>query len=247
MNKSILSFSILVIIFISACTEIKITNFDECIAAGNPAMESYPRQCRANDQTFVEEINDIIPTIDSEDVGPLGSYFSDQIISIGVEKIGQPIEGFDAYLLKKAFPGLIDEDFHNVEALLGRYKFVNDELIFDEKRDGPIHSAQKTVSKKGMGTLMENAAGRLKVEITLKQGIDKLIDLIGIPENNEEKLKICPDSWIDNRMPIVCEKPPCQRDIPSQYFVLDSKRIELSVFDVEWVKDNCDIEPSVVV
>jgi hypothetical protein len=33
-----------------------ITNFEECIKAGNPAMESYPRQCRANGKTFVEEI-----------------------------------------------------------------------------------------------------------------------------------------------------------------------------------------------
>lgn len=34
-----------------------ITNFEECIAAGNPAMESYPRQCRTTDgKHFVESI-----------------------------------------------------------------------------------------------------------------------------------------------------------------------------------------------
>ncbi|MBI4708834.1 MAG: hypothetical protein HY764_01360 [Candidatus Portnoybacteria bacterium] len=33
-----------------------ITNFDECAAAGNPIMESYPRQCNANGQTFTETI-----------------------------------------------------------------------------------------------------------------------------------------------------------------------------------------------
>lgn len=32
-----------------------ITNFDECVAAGNPIMESYPEQCAANGQTFVNE------------------------------------------------------------------------------------------------------------------------------------------------------------------------------------------------
>ena len=142
-------------------------------------MESYPRQCRANGITFVEEIeDDIIPTTDSDDVGPLASYFNDQIISKGVEKIGQPIEGFDTYLLKKAFPGLTDEDFNEVEALLGTYKFVNDELIFEERRDGPIHSAQKTVSKKGMETLMDNAAIRLNVEIKNKESVDELVDLL---------------------------------------------------------------------
>ncbi len=31
-----------------------IDSFEECIAAGNPAMESFPRQCIANGQTFTE-------------------------------------------------------------------------------------------------------------------------------------------------------------------------------------------------
>ena len=34
-----------------------VTNFEECAAAGNPVMESYPRQCRTPDgRVFVEEI-----------------------------------------------------------------------------------------------------------------------------------------------------------------------------------------------
>lgn len=33
-----------------------ITTFAECVAAGYPVMESYPRQCRADGQTFVEVI-----------------------------------------------------------------------------------------------------------------------------------------------------------------------------------------------
>lgn len=35
---------------------VTITNFEECVAAGNPVMESYPRQCRAGDQIFAEDI-----------------------------------------------------------------------------------------------------------------------------------------------------------------------------------------------
>jgi len=36
-----------------------INNFEECIAAGNPAMESYPRQCRTPDgEHFVESIQE---------------------------------------------------------------------------------------------------------------------------------------------------------------------------------------------
>jgi len=52
-----------VLFLASACQEI--TNFEECIAAGNPAMESYPRQCRAGDRTFTEEI-DTQPTLTLE-------------------------------------------------------------------------------------------------------------------------------------------------------------------------------------
>lgn len=33
-----------------------VANFEECVAAGNPVMESYPRQCRHGGQTFTEVI-----------------------------------------------------------------------------------------------------------------------------------------------------------------------------------------------
>jgi len=34
----------------------KISNFQDCADAGNPIMESYPRQCKADGQTFVEDL-----------------------------------------------------------------------------------------------------------------------------------------------------------------------------------------------
>lgn len=40
------------------CTVQTIKNFEECAAAGNPVMESYPRQCRSSDgKLFIEEIS----------------------------------------------------------------------------------------------------------------------------------------------------------------------------------------------
>jgi hypothetical protein len=34
-----------------------ITNFDECVAAGNPVMESYPPQCRTDDgRLFISRV-----------------------------------------------------------------------------------------------------------------------------------------------------------------------------------------------
>lgn len=62
-EKTIFGIVLLVVVFsvfflFDNTSEIEITNFEECIAAGNPAMESYPRQCRdeKTENLFVEEI-----------------------------------------------------------------------------------------------------------------------------------------------------------------------------------------------
>lgn len=66
--KKVLSITLLLILFGVAAYFLNtkksvtiVTNFDECVAAGNPVMESYPRQCRANGQTFVEDVEGILP------------------------------------------------------------------------------------------------------------------------------------------------------------------------------------------
>lgn len=41
-----------------------ITNFKECVDAGNPVMESYPRQCRYENKTFIEDIGNELEKID---------------------------------------------------------------------------------------------------------------------------------------------------------------------------------------
>lgn len=69
---------VLVSVILSACsvTVIKdeVTNFEECVEAGNPVMESYPRQCKAGDEVFTEEINNPIAcTMDAKQC-PDGSY-----------------------------------------------------------------------------------------------------------------------------------------------------------------------------
>jgi len=46
----------------------QINNFQECIDAENPAMESYPRRCMADGKTFVEEVNSLLePTLSVEE------------------------------------------------------------------------------------------------------------------------------------------------------------------------------------
>ena len=50
-------------------TQLVITNFEECAAAGNPVMLGYPRQCRANKIVYVENISDQIFGCTSEQRG----------------------------------------------------------------------------------------------------------------------------------------------------------------------------------
>ena len=50
-----------------------INSFDECVAAGNPVMESYPRQCRAGDGQMFTEVVDSALSDNTEDAEtPIG-------------------------------------------------------------------------------------------------------------------------------------------------------------------------------
>tara|TARA_B100000508_G_scaffold31981_1_gene24596 strand:- start:34622 stop:35248 length:627 start_codon:yes stop_codon:yes gene_type:complete len=51
-----------------------ITSFEECVAAGNPVMESYPRQCSAAGKTFVEEIAEPVACTQEAKMCPDGSF-----------------------------------------------------------------------------------------------------------------------------------------------------------------------------
>lgn len=59
--KSLISmFVITMLVVFAGCTEEKqseISNFEECVEAGNPIMESYPRKCQSDGKTFTEELS----------------------------------------------------------------------------------------------------------------------------------------------------------------------------------------------
>jgi len=62
---------IIPILLLVACGDAEVNNFEECVAAGNPVMESYPQQCRHGDQVYVE----VIETVggDKDEHGCIGS------------------------------------------------------------------------------------------------------------------------------------------------------------------------------
>ena len=73
-----------------------ITNFEECIAAGNPAMESHPRQCRTSDgKHFVESILEFSVSYTKEG----GFAGITQNISIDTQDNLIKISGFNSKIL----------------------------------------------------------------------------------------------------------------------------------------------------
>jgi len=52
----------------------------------------------------------------------------------------------------------------------------------------------------------------------------------------------CPDEWIVNEMPCVYNEDPSECQV-SEYFIINGERVDI---DKEWVKANCDIEPTIV-
>ncbi len=54
--KQYLPIILTVLVVLSGCSSVQVTDFESCAAAGNPVMESYPRQCAHKGETFVEDI-----------------------------------------------------------------------------------------------------------------------------------------------------------------------------------------------
>ena len=65
---------------------VTVTNFEECVAAGNPVMESYPRQCRAGDKNFTEYIGN---ELEKTDLIRIDSPRPNTIITSPLEVTGQ--------------------------------------------------------------------------------------------------------------------------------------------------------------
>lgn len=147
-----------------------VSNFQECAAAGYPVMESYPRRCTANGQTFTEIIS-------SETPSEVENYFVERIRQQAIQNMGgaMPIEGFDARLFQGAYPGLTNEDFDNVAAINGHWAVQNNELQFIPDTGQLQTSADGTLTDEGVKMLLQNLQNRLNKEITTRSDVDLLI------------------------------------------------------------------------
>lgn len=66
--------------------EVVVESFKDCMAAGNPVMESYPRQCRHEGEVFVEDVGNII---EKQDLIRLTTPQPQEIIESPLEITGE--------------------------------------------------------------------------------------------------------------------------------------------------------------
>lgn len=59
-------------------------------------------------------------------------------------------------------------------------------------------------------------------------------------ENSSSLLRVCPEEWIQNKMPGI------EGQEAKEYFIIEGKRREIKEFDLEWIKKNCSVKPQVV-
>lgn len=100
----------------------RITNFDECVAAGNPVMESYPEQCRTEDgKTFTREIGN---ELEKRDLIRIENPHPNQEIQSPLEITG---EARGTWYFEASFPITLEDNDGNIIA--ERYAEAQDEWM----------------------------------------------------------------------------------------------------------------------
>lgn len=75
-----------------------IANFGECVAAGNPVQESYPRRCSDHGKTFTEDIGN---ALEKQDLIRLGTPVPNQLVKSPLEIKG---EARGSWFFEASFP-----------------------------------------------------------------------------------------------------------------------------------------------
>jgi len=112
------------------------------------------------------------------EISEYSSYFMQEVNRLAIDRIGQPIEGFDANLLMMAFPELKESDFNGVETAQGIYLYEDGELTFTNTAEDMIHSAERMISEMGYGVLLGNIVVRLQIPFDSEGDVDKVIEKI---------------------------------------------------------------------
>jgi hypothetical protein len=115
---------------------------------------------------------------DPEEASPnnFSGILGEELQRAGVERVGQPIEGFNAYIFLEAFPGFEESDFNGVKTLEGIYKMEGGSLVFERTAGNPVTSAEETISADGYITLLQNLSTRTGIEVAAEEDVASLLE-----------------------------------------------------------------------
>ncbi|MDA8611377.1 hypothetical protein N9L18_00740 [Candidatus Pacebacteria bacterium] len=132
-------------------------------------------------------------------------------------EVGQPIEGYEPAMFMQIYPGLTKQDFHGVKALIGKYVYLNGELVHDLEGETMIHSAAPAIAEEGYETLLNNILSRstfVSGGVTVNAVLQSISS--GLPTTGGPgpvactmEAKICPDGSAVGREGPDCEFAAC--------------------------------------
>lgn len=96
----------------------------------------------------------------------LAHLFSETLREGVDERVGVPIEGYEPSMLIAAYPGLVETDFEDVEASIGKYVVVDGTLVHVTPPGALLHSAASAIGRNGYATLLKNLATRLHIDLS---------------------------------------------------------------------------------
>ena len=103
-------------------------------------------------------------------------FFGEELQRAGVERVGMPVEGFNAFIYLEAFPGFEESDFDGVRTLEGTYTIENGKFQYVRTAGDPVTSAEETISEAGYNTLLENFSKRVGIEVKAAEDIAMILE-----------------------------------------------------------------------
>jgi len=184
-----------------------VNSFEECVGAGNPVMESYPRQCQSGGKTFVEDIGNVLQ---KADLIYLDNPRPGQTISSPLVISGQ---AHNTWFFEASFPVLLtDWDGKIIAQGIAQAKsdwmtteFVPFEATLSFVVDKNVYS-----NKGSLILRKDNPSGLSIYDDALEIPVMFNIDTAG-PVACDLMAKICPDGSAVGRTGPNCEFAPCQQ------------------------------------
>lgn len=181
-----------------------VANFEECVSTGSPIMESYPRQCKYGDKTFVEDVGNVLEKIN---LIQLENPLPNQVITSPLVVRGTA-RGF--WFFESTFPvslvdwdgRIISEGIANAKSDWMTEEFVPFEAILNFTVDKDVYSNRGALILK-----KDNPSGLPKNDDALEIPIIFATGSKAIACTMEAKL--CPDGSYVSRSGENCEFAKC--------------------------------------